>query len=327
LPDALRFALQTRLDEQTIPNQAHRPSRALREEAATRTLITLAKIAHPHWELPATAFDVTSALKLSIKELDLVRAKLMVGSLYLTNRLHSFGDIQSSALQERITFELGGRYDRLYHWLRAYQDEDNVPLDVFFSRLFGEVLSQKGFGFHDDPDAVTTAANLIDSAREFRQTLGDIEPDLDTAAEYIGMVDRGVIANQYIRNDTDNNDVVRIMPAYTFLLSNQPVDYQFWVNVGSAGWSQRLQQPITHPYVLSRQWEDGRIWTDEDEVIADRETLSTLALGLLRRCRKKVYLGISQFSEQGYEQRGSLLLAFQAMLRRLNAADAAEGEA
>ena len=48
-----------------------------------------------------------------------------------------------------------------------------------------------------------------------------------------------------------------IAPAYTFLLNNRAVDYQFWLNIGSEGWSRRLYQPLTHPYVLSRGWLPG----------------------------------------------------------------------
>jgi hypothetical protein len=95
------------------------------------------------------------------------------------------------------------------------------------------------------------------------------------------------------------------------------VDYQFWLNIGSPGWGQRLYQPLTHPYVLSREWIEGRLWTDADEVAANQDALYRLATGLIRRCRKQIYLGYSQFGEQGYEQRGPMLDGIQRMLRRL----------
>jgi hypothetical protein len=318
LPDALRFSLQTRLNERQIPNRTHRPSRALREEPAARTLLTLAKLAHPHWQLDVSPYDVAHALTNSITELDLVRARLLVEVLYRQGELAPFERINDEAMQKRITFELGIQYDALYTWLSEYQAQDVLPVDLFFSKLFGEVLSQAGYNFHSNIDAANTAANLVDSARQFRQTVQAIEPDRDTSLDYIQMVDRGVIANQYQRDwETEKRSAVLIAPAYTFLLSNLPVDYQFWLNVGSAGWSQRLHQPLTHPYVLSRQWPEGRIWTDDDEVIADQQTLTYLTLGLIRRCRQQIYLGISQFGEQGYEQKGTLLMTIQAMLRRL----------
>lgn len=319
VPDALRFSLQSRLNALGVPNRTHRPSRALRDEPASRTLLTLAKITHPQWKLATSEYDVANALTLIIKDLDLIRAKLLSEILYRKGKLNPFSQITDEKVQARITFDFGMRYDALHQWIEAYLQNDPLPLDIFFSKLFGEVLSQVGYGFHDNSDAANTSANLIDSAREFRQTVSRIESDIDTASEYVRMVDRGVIANQYIRTwDTGKReDAVLISPAYTFLLMNMPLDYQFWLSVGSGGWSQRLYQPLTHPYVLSQQWSEGQIWTDSDELDAEREMLANLILGLIRRCRKTIYLGVSQYGEQGYEQRGPLMMAIQSILRRL----------
>jgi len=110
---------------------------------------------------------------------------------------------------------------------------------------------------------------------------------------------------------------VLITPATTFLMSNQPATYQFWLDAGSSGWWERIAQPLTHPYVLSANWEPGRLWTDTDEVAAQRERLSRLALGLTRRCRRHIFVVNTEISEQGVEQRGQLLLALHRLLRRL----------
>jgi hypothetical protein len=40
-----------------------------------------------------------------------------------------------------------------------------------------------------------------------------------------------------------------------------------------------------------------------------------LTSGLLRRCRERVYLGMSELGESGFEQRGDLLKAFQKVLQ------------
>jgi hypothetical protein len=100
-------------------------------------------------------------------------------------------------------------------------------------------------------------------------------------------------------------------------MGNRPVDYQFWLNVGGRGWWERLYQPLTHPYVLSRDWPEGALWTDTNEVEARERTLERLTQGLLRRCRKGLFLGLSELSEQGYEQQGALLKAIQRLLRDL----------
>lgn len=319
LSDSLRFALMHRFDEMEIPARSHRPSRALREEPAARALITLAKLAHPQWELPATSFDVTYALMSIIQQFDLSRARLLTEIVYKKGKLHPFENIKSD-FQRRITYDFGALYDTLYTWLEDYQaSEEPVMLDVFFSRLFGEVLSQPEYGFHKDFDASKVAKNLVDSAKNFRWTVRAVNPDIEIGKEYLQMVDSGVIADLYIRDwRVSEEDSILIAPAYTYLMSNQPVDYQFWVNVGSNAWAQRLYQPLTHPYVLSMQWQRGQIWTDADEVEANQDALFRLASGLVKRCRKRIYLGFSQFGEQGFEQRGDLLEAIQRILRDLS---------
>ena len=131
------------------------------------------------------------------------------------------------------------------------------------------------------------------------------------------MVERGVIAATYIQNwQLEPANAVLMAPAYTFMLINHPVDYQFWLDVGSGGWWERLYQPLTHPYVLRRDWPADRVWGDEHEFAARQLALGRLVLGLVRRCRRCIYLGISDLGEQGYEQRGPLLQAVQRVLRR-----------
>ncbi len=49
LSDALRFSLMHRLETRGIPVRSHRPSRSLRDEPATQSLLTLAALAHPQW--------------------------------------------------------------------------------------------------------------------------------------------------------------------------------------------------------------------------------------------------------------------------------------
>ncbi len=321
LSDALRFGLADGLAQRGIPLRSHRPSRALRDEGAARTLLTLARLAHPHWGMPPTDFDIVFALMTAIKDLDLLRAKLLTEMLYRNGRLLPFAEVRSPAMQERITFDLGERYDRLAAWLRRYIDgERDEAIDIFFRRLFGALLSRAGFGFHDDVDASNISMNLVDSARGFRWALDFMrryDADIDLGLDYVKMVDRGVIANFYLRDwIADAEEGVLIAPAFTFLLNNRPVDYQFWLNIGSDGWSRRLYQPLTHPYVLSRGWRPDAVWTEADEQNQSRETLGRLLLALTRRCRKGVYLGYSELSETGHEQRGLLLETIQSLLRR-----------
>ena len=49
-----------------------------------------------------------------------------------------------------------------------------------------------------------------------------------------------------------------------------------------------------------------------------QEAMARLVSGLLLRCRERVYVGISELGESGFEQRGELLKAFQKVIQNTN---------
>ena len=318
LSDALRFSITHRLEAAGIPWRSHRPSRSLRDEPASKTLLTLSALAHPHWKVAPAKFDVAHALMFAL-DTDLVRAQLLTEIVYRQRdlQLAPFDQIKPE-MQERITYLLGERYANLRNWLIEYRETAPQPFDFFLRKFFGEVLSQPEHGFHHNVDAVRVAASLIESVRKFRYAMeaSHSADGFDLGREYIAMLEDGVIAAQYLESwRTENMDTVLISPAHTFLMMNRPAAVQFWLDPGSSGWVQRLSQPLTQPYVLSRHWEAGRIWTDTDEVNAETESLARLISGLLSRCRARLILALADLSETGFEQRGTLLRAFQKVIQ------------
>lgn len=322
LSDSLRFTIMNRLEHSGVAAQSHRPSRRLREEPATQCLLALAKLAHPAWELRLSHFEARSALMQAIEGLDLVRADLLSKIVYRQHRseerLGSFDNLLPE-MQERITYTAGERYESLRSWLIAYQNSEPAALDVFLSRLFGEVLSQPNFGFHNHYDAAAVSARLVESVRKFRRSTearwqGDL---ISIGKEYIQMVEEGVVAAQYIEAwQEPPENAVLLAPAYTFLTANRPVQYQFWLDVGNLSWWERLYQPLTQPYVLSRHWPENAVWSDLEETRANQETLHRLTNGLIRRCTRQIQLCVIGVNERGDEQRGPLLQAVQTLYRR-----------
>jgi hypothetical protein len=267
---------------------------------------------------------------IAIEGLDLVRARLLTEIVYRPRdgrpALTRFDQIRVD-VQQRISFAYGERYDRLRQWLDKYAGDPALELDDFYRALFTDVLAKPGFGFHHNLDAGRTTANLIESIQKFRRVVGHtLSGKQDERAEanalsleYVRMVERGIIAATYVQSwQIGAAGAVLMAPAYTFLMANRPVDVQIWLDVGSGGWWERLYQPLTHPYVLSRRWPAHRVWGDEDEFEARQMALGRLVLGLVRRCRKRLYLGIADLGEGGYEQRGPLLQAVQRTLRRFS---------
>ena len=342
LPDALRFALTDRLDRLGIATRSLRPSRALIDEPAARGLLTLAALAHRDWRAIPPRPDVAHALALSLDGLDPARAYLLAERAYHVAdgapALRSFDQLKSD-LQDRIGYQAGARFEQLRVWLNEYASSQAATLDHFMSRLFGEVLSQPGFGFHAAQgrarfDRGRVVAQLIESARKFRRVVApdpfdprsadgssralrgfDAADALSIGKPYLDLARDGAIAATYVEPPGESPQAVLLAPAYTFLLANAPATIQFWLNAGSAAWWERLYQPLTHPYVLSRRWLEGRTWTDDEEQQARRDTLLRLVRGLLRRCRSKIVLAYSSLNEQGFEERGPLLTLIQQILR------------
>ncbi len=331
--DALRFSLLSRLEERDVPATSHRPSRALNAEPAVRTLLTLAALAHPIWQRRPPREDVALALENAIDPLDPVRASVLAQATYNARdaagvALRDFAGLRSD-VQKRVSFASGELYERLRKWLADYRAESEFsPLDRFFARLFGELLSQPGFGFHEQPDAARMTDRLARSAREFRWAIGGqggrigaeeespvaagssdegSPPKLEVGRAYIELVESGALGALYVPAWTVEDDAVLIAPAYTFLMRNRVVDVQFWLDIGAEGWWQRIHQPLTHPHVLSRNWPREKIWGDAEEIRSRQENLRRLSIGLLRRARRSVYLGLSEYGESGMEQRGPLL--------------------
>ena len=332
LSDSLRFSLDYRIREEAVkqgidvPTLSHRPSRALRDEPAARALLTLAALAHPEWETRPPMEDVADTLAHVIDEMDPVRARLLTNIVYRpraeTPALTPFARINPE-MQRRIKFRIGERYEALREWLESYkaqiEHEGAIPLDHFWRRLFGEVLSQPGYGFHVDLEAGRTAAQLIASAQGFRAALypGESQDWIAAGREYVALIHQRLLPALFAQSWQDEvSDAVFLAPASTFLLRNRFVDYQFWLDVGSGGWSERLEQPLTHPYVLRREYPAGQVWTDDMEAEAQQSALYRIVIGLVRRCRRGVYLGIADLGESGFEQRGMLLRVLQQVLRR-----------
>ncbi len=316
MPDTLRFSLTRRLEELDIPVRTIRPSRSLRDEAYVRCLLTLAKLAHPDWLLPPHIQDVIHMLHVAIESLDLLRASQLGKIIYRRKAdqfsLSDFNQINRLE-KDKITYVCGSRYDHLREWIDLYQQEPVKELDIFLRRIFGEVLSQPGFGFHTDPNAGEITANLIESAAKFRlNTQNTVTDDVHVGKEFLQSVENGLVAAQYLRQyQQDSTGSVFLAPAHTYLMQNKPVDVQIWLDIGSNGWWERLEQPLTHPFVLSRSWSWEKKWTDTEEYAANQRTMYRLAAGLMRRCRKKIFFHYAEINEQGFTQQGELLKVLQ----------------
>lgn len=157
---------------------------------------------------------------------------------------------------------------------------------------------------------------MIRSVQKFKSVFHPgSSPEDNPGRAYYGLVNEGLLAAQYRSTLAEaSEEAVFIAPVVTYLAMNRRSQIQFWLDIGNPAWAERLYQPLTHPYVLSRSWERGSKWSDEDEQAVRRQILMTMTVGLTRRCGKRVYLCQNTYGDQGLEQQGVLLNALQSLL-------------
>jgi len=267
LSDSLKFSMTEKLKFLGIATTTSRPSRMYINAPEIKALLIFAKLSHPNWEMPISFFEFRHSIMQFIPNLDVIRADLITKTLFSKKEnecpIRSFDAINNIQLKERITFLFGGKIEALRNWLMEYLENDSKPLDIFFQNLYGQLLSQEGFQFHSDFKAAHIIAKLIQSLRSFRifsqEVFGYDFPLI--GKEYIQNVEQGLIPAAF-NNVTADENAVLIAPAYTFLMRNQSVAFQFWLDIGSLGWWERLYQPLTNPYVFRKNWVSGAIWTE-----------------------------------------------------------------
>ena len=136
---------------------------------------------------------------------------------------------------------------------------------------------------------------------QFRETVASVDrqANVDADYEFLQLLSNGLIAARHGQYDVGSDEAVSVSPIHTYLTQDRRADYQFWLDIGHAGWSERLVQPLTHPYILRRGYPSDRRWSDDDEQHAENIMFKNIILGLLRRCRKGVYLGYCDLNEMG----------------------------
>ena len=313
ISDSLRFVMNNILNDAGTECQIIRPSRPAIAEPSIRALIPLLALTYPEFMAAPAPDDLAASLTTLINNLDPIRASLLVQIVYHHN-LSSWSEI-NAAMRERITEDAGQRYEYLRNWLSRVGNSQ-LPFDYFLSSLYSDVLSQPGYCFHDDMDAHREVHHLIQSAQKFRETvyLASKGEHSDVNRDFLDLLTNGLITARYDQKIDDEPDAVFIAPAHTYLTQNKVVDYQFWLDIGHSGWSERLEQPLTNPYVLRKGYPAQLIWSDDDEQRVEEQMLKNVTLGLLRRCRKGIFVGYCDLNEVGYEQYGPLVRVFQHLL-------------
>jgi len=331
--EVMRFAIEEQLARCDLPLYLLRPATPLRDDPVIRALLILTVLAHPGWRVAlqgreywATVDDVALVLRVALDGLDPIRAHRLAGEAlrdgHLVQLVATATDGRRAQelgqLWEQVGYQVRQRYETMRVWLETYRQGEPEPVDVFLSRLFGDLLSRPGYGFHHNAGGARSCGRLVESAYKFRTAAGQ-DPDLDhqaVARGYVELILGGIASAAYLLDwPRPTPAAVLLAPAYAYLTRDVRSRYQFWMDLGSDGWWNRPNQPLTHPYVLSRHWEEGQPWRDVEEEQTRREALGRVIQGLAARCTGGIYLASSELGIGGEEQTGRLQRAVMVALR------------
>ena len=227
-------------------------------------MLAYARLAHPQWELPVSSLELRGALMITIPNLDIVRADLVVRTLFSDRHpeqgLRSFDELANRTMQERITFSVGEKLQAIREWIEAYKAKPPQPLDVFLSMLYGELLSQTSFSLNTDYQAAESIAKVILSMRNFRQFAQEFLKIDENASgfEYLRAIEGGLLPAAIQSRHEPKLSAVQISPAHTFLMENRQVAIQYWL-YPCHGLGDR--PAMTNPY-LNHRFDPSQRWTD-----------------------------------------------------------------
>ena len=331
--EVMRFAVDEELGRYQLKLHLLRPATPLREDPIVRGILVLALLAHPDWTIDVGGApyklpldDVALALRVALAELDPIRARRLAARATmsdaplladLTTARAGVDQRDLGNLWRQVGYQVRECYSSLQEWVAIYRSGEAEHLDLWLMRLFGDLLSRPGFGLFNAPERARAYGRLVESVAKFRKAVGE-DPNLtlDPSREYVQLTLGGIASAEYLLDWPRDlpADAISLSPALTYLTREMRSRYQFWIDLGSDGWWNRPNQPLTQPYVLSRNWPVGQLWRDVEDEQAKREALAGVVRGLTHRCAEGVYLGYSELGIDGTEQKGRLQRAIVTAL-------------
>ena len=307
LDGALRYTLTQELRAAGLPYFLLRRRSSPRDEPRIRTWLTWLAIAHPDWQMRPSSYDVAEALTLSIAGLDPARAALITRHWYDG----AMGELRPlTALAADVQARLGAGWlpllAALQEWLNS---ASGLPLSRFLHDLFTTLLSQPRFQPEPDLAAAAVCDWLVRAAARLETTATGLGLMDETAVgrTFIDSIYQGIVtSNPPDLGDPPDPDGMMISTIYGYLLAGTPVQVQVWLDAAATGWWDIPNQPLSNAFVLAQSWDEGRIWTTDDDFAIRNQLLSRLVRGLNGRCSHGIILANSDFDRRGLRQDGAL---------------------
>jgi hypothetical protein len=184
-----------------------------------------------------------------------------------------------------------------------------LRLDLRLGRLFEVVAGWQPL----EPRFQEAFAQLADSAERFARAAPALGlPAERVWPEFARMVEQGVVearpraGGASRERDNRNEGSVLLTTAHGYLVEDRRDRIQLWLDAASPDWLESPHQALTNPYVLARDWPEGRAWTLQLDLELRQQALARVLAGLARRAGDGVIVLASRRTDGGRPRDGRL---------------------
>ena len=265
-------------------------------------LVTLGYLCHPEEEIIPNRDDV-KMLVMMMLDIDPIRASILAGIICRQNPFAKFPSIEEEQIIERIGYINLSKYERIRNFINEYRDGNRLPIDIFFQKVFVELL----LVYNAKEEDIVQIKKLIDSATSFNATISKFGT-IDTNKEFLKMIKGDIKSSESIfeLEEKVDEDAVTLSTPMNYLSNTLEAKVIIVLGLSSDHWTPRCAKEISNPYVLTKTWKRGNIYSEEIEEKNQRINIAILIRALLKRCSDRFITFESTYSGDGYENEGIL---------------------
>jgi hypothetical protein len=273
-------------------------------------LITLGYLCHPDEKIVPNRDDV-KALIMMILDIDPVRSSILAGIICNQNPFANFPEVDKEGVIDRIGYSNVKKYEFVRNWINEYREKEPIPINVFFQKIFIEILLNYGA----DEEDIINIKRLIDSAEKFNEAVSRFNIT-DISKEFLKMIKNDVKSAESIFEMEEKGEVsgVILSTPMTYLANSLEHKIIILVGLSSSHWLPRCVKELSNPYVLTKTWKDGDIYSEKLEEENQKKNVAIILRALIKRCNDEFATFESEYSGDGYENDGILPEVFNKIM-------------
>jgi len=268
----------------------------------TCSLITLAQLCHPSFGMIPEKEELCLLLR-TAAGIDPVRSSILAAKALNSGQYPELLPIDSGEMLKTIGKVNIETYEFLRKWIKEYKSNGiQLPINEFLCRGFIEVMSSRNLSDED----VNRVKILIDDAAAFEESY--LAFGRNEAKNFIQAVKYGFkyrnalfgVAKPY------KDGCVILTTPFDFLAASINCKVIIISGIRSRNWTRRVVKELSNPYILTKTWIPGDVYSEDIEQNIQKRNLSSMMKSILRRCSEKLIIYDCELSANGYINDGLL---------------------